>query len=63
MLLPILASLVAKVLAVFAPALKIVPALIPVLLEIVATHLALVGSPVPRIVPLENALAPFVVAI
>jgi hypothetical protein len=63
MLLPILASLVAKVLAVFAPALKIVPALILSFLEIVATHVALVGSLVPRIVPLENALAPFVVAI
>jgi len=63
MLLPILAPLVAKVLAIFMFALEIVPTRVPIFLKIVATQLALVGSLVPGIAPVVNSLAPFVIAI
>ena len=53
----------AREVAVFAAALEIVPALVAILLEIVATHLTLVGSLVPSIVSFINPRTPLVVAI
>jgi len=62
-ILPVLAVLVAPILAIFAFAIEVVPTLVAVLLEIIARLLPVVRTLIPGVVPTVHALVPLFVPI